>query len=141
MNNDFVPNMTSSPTKSLLYGENNLDMSPSKAVLTATPSNMQVKEVGDGKKWRHVEMCRGSRGNLTNETNNFSNFKVTNHSTSILDIDHYYYYQRCLPIHDYEDVEDETYLEQFSFVNATCAPSANYLKSNNVQRMHFEAGN
>jgi hypothetical protein len=166
MNSEFEPCITSSPSKSLLviYGENNLDISLSKAVLTTT-QNKEVEsgEEVDESKWKNVEKRRGGCGirhaaisskragiiNQSNElrlieTSNFSDFKVTRSNSIFEAIDHHYYFDQ----EENEVVELD--LEQFSFVNATCvfeataatatAKSEN-LKSNNMQRMHFEAGN
>jgi len=156
--NSECTTLSSSKSLVVLYGENNLDMSSSKAILNATQT-MDIVEKEEDDKWKHVEKCRGIRGNNNNTSATtkrvfnqsiveMTDFKATASSTtSMVNIDHYYYYQRCFPLnHDYEEVEEEAdlELEQFSFVNATCsiAKSRNFSRGNNlVQRMHFEAGN
>ena len=161
MNSEFEPRITSSPSKSLLviYGENNLDISLSKAVLTTT-QNKDVDEVEDESKWKNVEKRRGGirhavisskRAGIINqsnelrliETSNLSDFKATRSNSIFEAIEHHYYF-------DQEESEIvELDLEQFSFVNATCvveataaaASKSENLKNNQMQRMHFEAGN
>lgn len=141
----FVPRVTSSPAKSLvvLYGENNLDISPSRALLTVTPRRTSLKKDSasfSSAKWKHVEKCRGVSARFTNapppidqsnelalETNNFSDFKA---STSVVS-----------SIGELQLHQHLTELSQFSFVSATCVKNENFSRSNNVQRLHFEAGN
>jgi hypothetical protein len=160
MNSEFEPRITSSPSKSLLviYGENNLDISLSKAVLTTTQNKDVDEVVEDESKWKNVEKRRGGgirhavisskRAGIINqsnelrliETSNFSDFKATRSNSIFEAIEHHYYFDQ----EENEVVELD--LEQFSFVNATCvveatAAKSENLKNNNMQRMHFEAGN
>ena len=129
--NEFAPVITSSPAKksqSMHYGEDNLDLTISKAVLTATPAAQNNTRSSitslTRQKWKNVEKCRGvnSRFNLVPRAHSVdqSNFMRIEVSTSSL------YNNEQNFLNNYEEIISDD-CEQFSFAK-------------NVQRMHFEAG-
>ena len=129
--NAFTPVITSSPTKypatSLLhYGDNNLDLSVSQAVLACTPT------LKTSQKWKNVEKCRGVNSRFNLRRADKSNVMHIESTASLLP-------QQHMPnfLNNYEEISElESLSGEYSFVRAT--ESKKCLK--NVQRMHFEAG-